>query len=158
PAHNMSFTAPETGRPANKVFSRPRSREDLAARREAIAAWARRTHGLVGRSPDHVGAFLSGFASDPAFFDAPGRPFGKHVSAFYQKGLAEDLFVSYVIIPPQIDRSKTAQSLEEKFLQAGAVRETDGGIVIRGAQMLGTGSAVSDYVLVSCIVPLKPGD
>ncbi|MBI3832179.1 MAG: 4-hydroxyphenylacetate 3-hydroxylase [Planctomycetes bacterium] len=158
PQNGMTYTAPETGAFANKVFMIPRSAQELKTRREAIAAWARKTHGLVGRSPDHVGSFLAGFASDPAFFDAPGRPFGKHVSAFYKKTLEQSLYVSYVIIPPQIDRSKTAQSLEEKFLQAGVVRETDGGIIVRGAQMLGTGAAISDYLLVSCIVPLKPGD
>ncbi|MCW8129792.1 MAG: 4-hydroxyphenylacetate 3-hydroxylase [Planctomycetota bacterium] len=158
PGHGMRYASPETGADANKVFMIPRSAADLKARREASAAWARRTHGLVGRSPDHVGAFLAGFACDPGFFDAPGRPFGKHVTAFHREVLAKSLYVSYVIVPPQIDRSKTAQSLEEKFLQAGVVRETDGGIVVRGAQMLGTGATVSDYLLVSCIVPLKPGD
>lgn len=156
--NGMIYTAPETGQPANRVFAIPRSREELALKRAAHAAWARQTHGLVGRSPDHVGAFLAAFASDPACFDAPGRPLGKNVTAFYKKLLAEDLYVSYAIVPPQIDRSKTAQSLEEKFLQVGAVKETDGGIVVRGAQMLGTGSTISNYILVSCIVPLKPGD
>jgi 4-hydroxyphenylacetate 3-monooxygenase len=30
--------------------------------------------------------------------------------------------------------------------------------VIAGAQMLGTGAVLADYVLLSCIVPLRPGD
>ncbi|HTL53438.1 MAG TPA: 4-hydroxyphenylacetate 3-hydroxylase N-terminal domain-containing protein [Planctomycetota bacterium] len=158
PKNGMTYTAPETGQAANRVFAIPRSREDLALKRTASAAWARQTHGLVGRSPDHVGAFMAAFASDPGFFDAPGRPLGKNVTAFYRKMLVEDLYLSYAIIPPQIDRSKTAQSLEEKFLQVGVVKETDGGVIVRGAQMLGTASTICNYILVSCIVPLKPGD
>lgn len=158
PRQGMIYTAPETGQPANRVFQIPKSREDLTARRLASAVWAKRTHGLVGRSPDHVGAFLAAFAGQPEFFDTPTRPFGKNVTAFYRRLLTENLYVSYAIIPPQIDRSKTAQSLEEQFLQVGVVKETDKGIVVRGAQMLGTGSAVCDHILVSCIVPMKPGD
>ncbi|HYF52197.1 MAG TPA: 4-hydroxyphenylacetate 3-hydroxylase N-terminal domain-containing protein [Planctomycetota bacterium] len=158
PANGMSFTSPEISGPANKVFMIPRSQQDLFARREAIAKWHARTHGLVGRSPDHVGSFLAGFASNAAFFDEPNRAFGKNVTEFYKKVLREDLYVSYVIIPPQVDRSKTAQGWDEEFLQAGVCKETEKGIVVRGSQMLGTAAAVADYVLVSCIVPLKPGD
>jgi 4-hydroxyphenylacetate 3-monooxygenase len=38
------------------------------------------------------------------------------------------------------------------------VAERDGGIVVKGAQMLGTGSAVADRIFVSCIKPLRPGE
>jgi 4-hydroxyphenylacetate 3-monooxygenase len=158
PANGMTYPAPDTGEPANAAFMIPRSVDDLRRRRAAIACWARLTNGLVGRGPDHVASFLAGFASHPGFF-AAGRPaFGENVSRFYRKALAEDLYVSYVIIPPQVDRSKTAQGQEEAFLQAGVYAERDGGIVVRGAQMLGTAAAISNYLLVSCIVPLKPGD
>lgn len=154
PENEMIFTPQETGRASNKVYMIPRSRADLEDRREAITRWARITNGLLGRGPDHVGGFLAGFASYPQFF---GR-FADQVTRFYNRVLEENLFVTYVIIPPQIDRSKTAQDQEEAFLQVGVCAEQDDGIVIRGAQMLGTGTAISDYLFVSCIVPLKPGD
>ncbi len=38
------------------------------------------------------------------------------------------------------------------------VREPDGGIVVRGAQMLGTAATICNWLFVSCIVPLRPGD
>jgi 4-hydroxyphenylacetate 3-monooxygenase len=158
PASGMSYTAPEIGAAANKAFMIPRSQQDLQSRREAIGKIHNRTHGLVGRSPDHVGSFLAGFASVPEFFDEPSRAYGKNVSAFYKKLLKDDLYVSYVIIPPQVDRSKTAQDWDQDFLQVGVYKEREDGIVVRGAQMLGTAAAIADYVLVSCIVPLKPGD
>ncbi|HYE98353.1 MAG TPA: 4-hydroxyphenylacetate 3-hydroxylase N-terminal domain-containing protein [Planctomycetota bacterium] len=158
PAHGMIARPAEGGRPYNKVFLIPRSREDLQARREALAAWARLTNGLVGRGPEHVGGFLAGFAGAPEVFAQADPRFGDHVTRFYRKVAEEDLFVTYVIIPPQVDRSRTAQAWDEKFVQAGVVAERDGGIVVRGAQMLGTGAAVSDYLFVSCITPLKPGD
>jgi 4-hydroxyphenylacetate 3-monooxygenase len=51
-----------------------------------------------------------------------------------------------------------AQAEQDEFRQVGVAEERDDGIVVRGAQMLGTSSTVSDYLLVSCIKPLAPGD
>ena len=149
PAHGMHYTAPETGQAANRAFMIPRSLDDLRARREAITAWAEQTQGLLGRGPDHVAGFLAGFASAPDVFARARPDFGDNVMRWYRRLLQEDLYFTYVIIPPQVDRSKTAQGQEEAFLQAGVVREDDGGIVIRGAQMLGTGSAISNVLFVS---------
>ena len=156
PLSGMIYTSPETGDEANKVFMIPRSAADLAERHRAITTWAEVSKGFVGRSPDHVAGFLAGFASSPATFDKDGREFGKNVTRFYRKAVAEDLFVSYVIIPPQTDRSVAAHGGSEEVLQVGVHKEQDGGIVVRGSQMLGTGTAVSDYVFVSCIKPMAP--
>jgi 4-hydroxyphenylacetate 3-monooxygenase len=158
PANGMQFTPSETGKPANSCFLIPRSADELEKRRLAIASWAERTNGLVGRSPDHVASFLAGFAAAANFFEHAQKPFAANVRRFYREVLEKDLFVSYVIIPPQVDRSKTAKDWEDRFLQAGVVEERADGIVVRGAQMLGTGTTVSDCLLVSCIVPLKAGD
>lgn len=158
PANGMQYTAPETGETANLTFSIPRTPEQLAARRAAIQRWASHTHGWVGRSPDHVGTFLAGFASRPSLFDTEKGSFGKNVTAYYERLLRENLFVSYAIIPPQISRATTASGWGEDFLQAGVVSESDEGIVLRGSQMLATGAAVADEVLITCIKPLGPDD
>ena len=158
PSNGMIYISPETGKEANKVFLIPRSLDDLVERRRAISAWAEISKGFVGRSPDHVGGFLAGFASSPETFDKDGRSFGKNVSRFYRKVVEENLFVTYVIIPPQIDRSVTAHGWSEELLQVGALKEQDGGMVVRGSQMLGTATAISDWLFVSCIKPLTPQD
>lgn len=157
PSNGMSFDT-QWGTKANKVFMIPRSREDIRERHRAIYKWAQLSMGFVGRSPDHVGSFLAGFASDSGKFAREGRPFQENVERFYRKLLDEDLYVTYAIIPPQIDRSKTAGEQENHYSQVGVVKEVDGGIIVRGGQMLATGTAVSDYLLVSCITPLKEGD
>src|ERR687887_2562951 len=117
PANGMIYTAPETGGPANRCFMTPRSRDDLRLRREAITRWARLTNGLVGRGPDHVAGFLAGFASAPDLFSRGPRPLGEHVQRFYRKVLADNLYVTYVLVPPQIDRSKTAHEQDDRFAQ-----------------------------------------
>lgn len=153
PANQMTYTTVD-GTIANKIFMIPRSREDLADRRQAITRWAEATCGFAGRSPDHVASFLSGFASHPEVFGDRAQ----YVLDFYQYARDHDQFVTYVIIPPQIDRSKTAHEQEEKFLPVGVYEEREDGIIVRGSQMLGTSSAVSNYLLCSSITPLRPGD
>ena len=68
------------------------------------------------------------------------------------------IYCSYAIVPPQIDRSKPAHKQSDPTLYAGVVKERDDGIVISGAQQLATGGAISDYIQLSCIQPLPPGD
>lgn len=156
----MQYVAPETGRPANRTFSIPRSPQDLVARRTAIETWARHTHGWVGRSPDHVGTFLASFAANTHAFDIDdsSHDFADNVANYYRRLLDENLYVSYAIIPPQVSRATTASGWEGDFLQAGVVDETKDGLVIRGSQMLATGGAVADEIFVSCIKPLGPDD
>ncbi|WP_281032946.1 4-hydroxyphenylacetate 3-hydroxylase N-terminal domain-containing protein [Nocardia brevicatena] len=158
PANKMQYTAPETGTAANLVFGIPRSQEELRARREAIQTWARRTQGWVGRSPDHVGTFLASFAAHPEVFAGGARDFSANVTAFHRRLLAENLYASYAIIPPQVSRATTASGWEGEFLQVGVVRETEEGLIARGSQMLATGAAIADEILVSCIKPLGPDD
>src|SRR5215470_1221728 len=69
-----------------------------------------------------------------------------------------DLYAAYVIIPPHIDRSRPAHQQEDPQLYAGVVEERSDGIVVSGAQMLGTGGAIADEMFMSCIVPLVAGD
>jgi 4-hydroxyphenylacetate 3-monooxygenase len=157
PANEMIYVSPETGNPANKAFMTPRGRRDLQLRREAIELWAQHTCGFVGRSPDHVAGFFAGFASGYGLFDGD-RVAGENVLRFYRRLLDEDLFVTYVIIPPQVDRNATAHGWQSEHIQVGVLDERDDGIVVRGSQMLGTTTAVSDYVFVSCIKPLDRND
>jgi 4-hydroxyphenylacetate 3-monooxygenase len=100
---------------------------------------------------------LAGFSLGADVFGRAGQQFADNVERCYRRAAQDDLYVTYTIIPPQDDRSRSgAEHREPK--QVRVVRERDDGIVVRGAQMLGTGAAVSDLVLVACLPPLKPGD
>jgi len=158
PANGMTHVNPDLGVVGNVAYQIPRSAEALRERREAIAKWASLTNGLVGRGPDHVATLLAGLASAPDVFARARPQFGENVVRFYRTVVEEDQYATYVIIPPQVDRSQTALGQEDAFIQVGVVRERDDGIVVRGAQMLGTGSTVCNWLFVSCIVPLRPGD
>ena len=58
-----------------------------------------------------------------------------------------DLFLTHVLINPQIDRSRTSAEQEEPFLHLGKVSETADGIVVRGAKMLGTMAPITEEIL-----------
>ncbi len=156
-SNGMTF-ATRWGSRGNKIYMIPRNRSELLERHEAIASLASLTAGFVGRGPDHVGGFLAGFAGNPSLFAGSERHFDRNVVNFYRKVVDEDLYVTYAIVPPQTDKTKQAHQRENRFSQVGVASENDSGMIVRGAQMLATGGPISDYIFVSCIHPLKPGD
>ncbi len=113
----------------------------------------------MGRTPDHVASFFAGYAATPQVLAAGGnQKFADNVVAFYEWMRDNYIYASYAIVPPQIDRSKPAHKQSDPALYAGVVKERDDGIVISGAQQLATGGPLSDYIHLSCIHPLQPGD
>ncbi len=136
----------------------PRSADDLAARRRCHRFWAEPSYGLMGRTPDHVACVLTAFAAWRRLFDRGGRRFGDNVVRFYEKARDQDLYVAYAIVPPQVDRTQPAHRHPEPFLHPGVVRERDGGIVLRGCQAIATSAVMADWLFLSYITPLAPGD
>src|SRR3954470_5255327 len=154
----MTFPSPKTGLPVLRAYQIPKTHADLCARRLFSEAWAEATFGLMGRTPDHVAGFFCGYAAVPSVFAAGGKAFADNVVAFYERMRDEHLYLAYAIVPPQIDSSKPAHKQSDPTLHGGVVKERDDGIVISGAQQLATGAIYSDYLYLSCIHPLQPGD
>jgi 4-hydroxyphenylacetate 3-monooxygenase len=94
----------------------------------------------------------------PEVFAAGGRQYADNVVAFFERMRDEPLYVSYAIVPPQIDRSKPAHRQSNPTLYAGVVKEWDDCIVLSGAQQLATAGLYSDYIYLSYIHPLQPRD
>src|SRR6266481_6496915 len=154
----MTFISPNTGEPVLRAYQIPKSHADLKARRLFSETWAEATFGLMGRTPDHVAGFFCGYAARSDVLAAGGQKFADNVVAFYEHIRDNHLYVSYAIVPPQIDRSKPAHQQSDPTLYAGVVKERDDGIVISGAQQLATAGVFSDYLHLTCIHPLRPGD
>jgi 4-hydroxyphenylacetate 3-monooxygenase len=154
----MTYPSPIDGQPVLRAYQIPKSHADLKAKRIASEKWAELTFGLMGRSPDHVAGFFVGFAAKPEIFARGGQRFAENVVRFYEHLRAMHAYVTYAIVPPQIDRSKPANEQADPTLYAGVTRETADGIYISGAQQLATGAVFSDYIHLSCIHPLRPGE
>jgi 4-hydroxyphenylacetate 3-monooxygenase len=157
-AEVMTTPSPYGGEPMNVAHMIPRSREDLVHRRIGLRRWSEATFGVMGRSPDHVAAFFAGFAGNASVFARAGREYAENVVNFHRFICENDLYLAYTIVPPQIDRSKPAHQQADPHLYAGVKEERDDGIVVKGAQMLGTGAALADYLHLSTIFPMRPGD
>src|SRR5712691_2439888 len=144
---------PTTGKRIGAMWLIPRSADDLEVRRRVHRFWAEPSYGLMGRTPDHVACVLTAFASWRQLFDRAGRQFGDNVVKCWEKARDEDLYFSYAIVPPQIDRSQPAHRQPEPFLYPGVVRERDDGIVVRGCQAIATSAAMADWLFLSYITP-----
>ena len=156
----MTYPSPTTGEPVNRCYMIPRSHDDLVARRKALWRMSEESFGFMGRTPEHVAGFFAAFAGAPSVWAkyASDGKYYENVVRFYERMRDESLYVAYTIVPPQIDRSKTAHEQADPTLYAGVVSERADGIVIKGAQMLGTGATIADYIQLSCIHPLRAGD
>ncbi|WP_011296059.1 4-hydroxyphenylacetate 3-hydroxylase family protein [Cupriavidus necator] len=154
----MTFTSPTSGNPVLRAYQIPKTHEDLRAKRLASEMWSEATFGLMGRSPDHVSNFFVGYAAVPSVFAAGGQEYADNVVSFYEHLRENHLYTTYAIVPPQIDRSKPAHQQSDPTLYAGVVKERDDGIIIKGAQQLATAGVYSDYIYVSSIHPMQPGD
>lgn len=153
----MTFETP-TRRRVNRAWQAPHSYEEMVERRKALVAWAEQHNGFMGRSPDHVASALVGQAMGIEVFQ---KYDAKRAGAFadYMRYAADnDLYLTYVIINPQADRSKDWGDQAGDDLVAAIVDEDHEGITIRGAKMLGTGSIMANEVFVANLQPLKPGE
>src|SRR5712691_9774630 len=101
----------------------PRTAADLGARRAVHRFWAEGSYGLMGRTPDHVACVMCAFAGERDFFARGGPAFADRVWRFWTKAREDDLYITYAIVPPQIDRTKTAHQHSEPFLHPGIVAE-----------------------------------
>jgi 4-hydroxyphenylacetate 3-monooxygenase len=149
---------PATGEQVALAWQIPRSIDDLAARRRMHEFWARGSYGLMGRTPDHVSAMVAAFAGSEQVFRNGNPSWADNVVRFHERARREDPYLAYVIVPPQVDRLKPAHRQPEPFLYAGVVDERDEGVVVRGAQMIGTSAVMADAIVLACILPLRPGD
>lgn len=152
------FESPTTGDPVASSFMIPRSREDLAKRRQGFNARAEQNFGLMGRAPDFMNAYVTGWAKLAPMF-AQYKPEAAERALKYHEYVREnDLFMTHVLVNPQVDRSKTSANQEDPFIHLGRVRETPEGLIVRGAKMLGTMAPLCEELVVQPFGGVAPGD
>ena len=155
----MTFETPDGGgQRANRIWQLPQNYEDLVVRRRALEAWAELHGGFLGRAPDHVASCLSGMVMGIDVFEAYDRARAAALGDYYRYARNNDLYLTYVIINPQADRSKPASEQQDRYLTAGIVDEDGEGVTIRGGKMLATGGVMANEVFVTCIQPLREGE
>jgi 4-hydroxyphenylacetate 3-monooxygenase len=144
-------------RRANRAWQTPGSYDELVQRRCALEAWAGVHCGFMGRSPDHVASSLIGQVMGIEVFRRHGAARAKALADYVEYARRNDLYLTYVIVNPQADRSKAAGEQDEELI-ARIVDEDSAGITIRGAKMLGTAAILANEVLVAHLQPLQKGE
>jgi 4-hydroxyphenylacetate 3-monooxygenase len=151
----MTYRSPTTGDPVGLSFIIPRTREELVRRREMMLRWAGATCGMMGRSPDFMNVTFAAWAAAADFF-SQGRPqFGDNMRRYYEYIRENDLVLTHSLI--NLQRSRNASGLYnlEEGTALHCVRETDAGIIVRGARVLATLGPFADEIAVySPRVPL----
>jgi anthranilate 3-monooxygenase (FAD)/4-hydroxyphenylacetate 3-monooxygenase len=125
-----------------------RNSDDLSKRAAAYRITAERTLGMMGRSPDFVGSFIFGFAESTDLLASLDRSFSDNLVRYRDWVRDNDIFLTHAIITPQNDRAKTSAQQAGRSSHLRIVRETDAGLVVRGARMLATMGPLADEVLI----------
>ena len=138
-------------------FLQPRSRRDLEIRTAAHRAIAAFSHGLLGRSPDHVASSIAGLAIGSSVFDRDGGDYAKRIEAYYEHARSRDLYLAYAILPPQGARKpELYQSADKSPPTLRVTAEDNEGVVLNGMKMLATGAVFADELWIGNIIPLAP--
>jgi len=148
-----TFSFEEGGERFSSYFLRARSSDDLVKRTKLHRAIASMSHGLLGRSPDHVSSFVTGMAMNPSVF----KGFEKNLLSYYEHMRRQDIYSVYAVIPPQAARNPefyVKQNIPVPTLRV--VREDDDGVVISGMKMLATGAVFANEIWIGNLIPLAP--
>ena len=146
----LTYPSPTTGEPVGMSFIMPQNLEDLERRRRMFYRWASWHGGFMGRTPDYMNAAFVAMASAGDYFDGDRAGFGDNVRRYYELIREQDLCLTHTLVNPQ--RSRTPQryitdSLAED-VALKVVKETDAGVVVRGARVLATLGPLSDEIAV----------
>jgi len=153
----MTFESPTSGLRVGRMWQLPKSLDELRERRLALEAWAELTCGMLGRSPDHVASVISGMYMGYEQFAAYDQRRAAALREYYEYARDRDLYLSYTIISPPVDRLRRPGDTDD-FGACAVVDEDSQGITLQGVKMLGTATPLANELFVGSIQPLKPGE
>jgi len=147
----LSPTDTGNGGVTHAFFKAPRSMADLLAGREAIAEWARLTYGWMGRAPDYKASFLATLGANADFY----YPYQENARRWYRYAQERVPFINHAIIHPPVDRDRPPNEVADVCVHVE--KETDAGLVVSGAKVVATGSALTNFAFVAHhgLIPLQ---
>ncbi|MET0487207.1 MAG: 4-hydroxyphenylacetate 3-hydroxylase N-terminal domain-containing protein [Candidatus Rokuibacteriota bacterium] len=154
PAQRDVLTCPTdtgSGGVTHRYFRAPASADDLVAARDAIAAWARLTYGWMGRSPDYKAAFLATLGGNADFY----APYQDNARRWYRLAQERVLFLNHALVQPPVDRHRPPDEVADVYVHVE--KETDAGLVLSGAKVVATGSALThaNFIAHPATTPIK---
>ncbi len=160
PAHleTMTFVSPTAGCRVNRAWQMPTSLAELVERRRALTGWAQCHAGFMGRAPDHLASAVTGQVMGLEVFEAHDPARARALYDYFTYARDNDLYLTYVIVNPQLDRSKGTGDQGHESPMLRIVDEDADGITVHGAKMLGTAAVMANELFVAHLQPLRPGE
>jgi 4-hydroxyphenylacetate 3-monooxygenase len=144
----MTYISPTTGDRVGLSFIIPRTRAELEQRRVMMLHWARRSCGMMGRSPDFMNVTFAAWAAAAEFFGRNRPAFAENLRRYYEYIRDHDLTLTHALINLQRSRTVTGVPQLSEGTALRVVRETDAGIVVRGSRILATLGPLADEIAV----------
>jgi 4-hydroxyphenylacetate 3-monooxygenase len=124
--------------------------DDLGNAKKAIMDLQQVSYGWMGRSPDYKAAFLGTLGANHGFYGE----YSKNALAWYRKTQERLDYWNHAIINPPVDRHLPIESVADVFMHVE--KETDAGLIVSGAKVVATGSALTHYNFIAHYgIPIK---
>ena len=144
----MTYKSPSSGQPVGRSFVNPQTREALETRTQMMLNWARATCGMMGRSPDFMNVTFAAWGAAADFFGEKRPEFGKNMRRYVEYIRENDITLTHALINLQRSRNASGMFNLEEGTALQVIRETDAGIIVRGARILATLAPLSDEIAV----------
>jgi 4-hydroxyphenylacetate 3-monooxygenase len=144
----MTFASPSTGEPVGRSFDMPKTKEALETRSKMMLNWARATCGMMGRSPDFMNVTFAAWGAAADFFGEKRPEFAGNMRHYVEYIRENDVTLTHALINLQRSRNASGMFNLEEGTALEVVRETDAGIIVRGARILATLGPFADEIAV----------
>jgi 4-hydroxyphenylacetate 3-monooxygenase len=125
-------------------FKMSKTSADLHQAKTAIETWQKEVYGWMGRSPDYKAAFLGTLGANSEFYGE----YAGNAKDYYRYMQERILYSNHAIVHPPIDRGIAADDPNNDVC-VRVVKETDNGLIVSGAKVVATGSAITQECFVA---------
>jgi len=144
----MTYPSPTSGEPVGRSFDNPTTKEALEARSRMMLNWARSTCGMMGRSPDFMNVTFAAWGAAAEYFGEKRPEFAGNMRRYVEYIRENDVTLTHALINLQKSRNASGMFNLEEGTALEVVRETDQGIIVRGARILATLGPLADEIAV----------
>ena len=131
-------------------FRGAKTADDMVKSTEAIMALQRPAFGWMGRAPDYKASFLGTLGCNADYYG----DYAANARRWYAESQERLLYWNHAIVNPPIDRNRAVEDVRDVIIHVE--KETDAGVVVSGAKVVATGSALTHYNFIAHYgIPLK---
>ena len=135
-------------------FKPPTSVDDIIERGKAYYEWATWSNGMFGRTPDYKNASIMSFSLAKSWLDSgnekgiPKGLFSENMQKYYDYVRLNDKILTHTLVNPQKSYQVALEGKYDEEVALHVVKETDAGIIVKGARLLATLGPIADEIEV----------